>query len=239
MLKVPAVFLKMQPDFKNLDDKVFEGKTIRTVKHDRIDAKGREVGNFLVFDDVTAVVLPGQKVDVTTAASLGYVDDGNGRQLAVLHRDDLIDVLRRHTKLSSVLSNDATTHAVNAQVQREQGGVGGVAGVVQETGSLSGVLPLGCFAVSSQNASMYGKKMRDLHIGGFSVENNRLDDRVIRFRKSDHKVVAADVLVAVGKYDLYKNAHRAVLKLTTSDDDKVTDLTTLEIDTTLVDTVST
>ena len=80
--------------------------------------------------------------------------------------------------------------------------------------------------------------MKYIHMGGVSVENNRLDDRVIRFRKSDNKVVMPEMLVVLGRYDSYKNANCAVLKLISSKDDKVTDLTSLEIDTTLFDTVS-
>ena len=101
------------------------------------------------------------------------------------------------------------------------------------------MLPKDCFVVPSKNASMYGKKVKNIHMGGFSVENNRLDDRVIRFRKRDHKVLMPEMLAVLGKYDSYKNANRAVLKLISSKDDKVTDLTSLEIDTTLFDTVST
>ena len=47
-----------------------------------------------------------------------------------------------------------------------------------------------------------------------------------------------EMLVVLGRYDSYKNANSAVLKLISSKDDKVTDLTSLEIDTTLFDTVS-
>jgi len=104
-------------------------------------------------------------------------------------------------------------------------------------GDSSLVLPKDCLVVPSKNASMYGKKMKDIYMGEFSAENNRLDDRVIRFRKSDNKVVMPDMLWVLGRYTSYKNANRAVLKLTTSNDDKVTGLTSLEIDTTLTDTV--
>jgi len=52
-------------------------------------------------------------------------------------------------------------------------------------------------------------------------------------------VLMPEMLAVLGKYDSYKNANRAVLKLISSKDDNVTDLTSLEIDTTLFDTVST
>jgi len=166
-------------------------------------------------------------VSADIAPSLGYVDDGHGRPLAVVHPSDLNKAFTKHMEMASVLvaSNDA-------------GGVGGVA-VQTAGGDSSLVLPKDCFVVPSKNASMYGKKVKNIHMGGFSVENNRLDDRVIRFRKRDHKVLMPEMLAVLGKYDSYKNANRAVLKLISSKDDKVTDLTSLEIDTTLFDTVST
>jgi len=112
------------------------------------------------------------------------------------------------------------------------------AGAVQAAGGDSPlVLPMDCFVVPSKNGGMYGKKMKDIDMGEFSAENDRLDDRVIRFRKRDNKVVMPDMLRALGRYESYKSAHRAVLKLLTSNDDKVTGLTSLEIDTTLTDTV--
>jgi len=132
--------------------------------------------------------------------------------------------------LSSVLSNDATTHAVNAQVQRERGRVGGVAGVVQETGSLSAVLPPGCFAVPCKNGRMYGKHVHDIHLGGFSVEMDCVNDRVIRFRKNDHKTAVADMLVAMGRYAKVKTAQEIILKMIERKDDKIKDLESLEID---------
>jgi len=45
--------------------------------------------------------------------------------------------------------------------------------------------------------------------------------------------------VVLGKYDIYKNANRAVLNMISSKNDKITDLASLEIDTKLSDTVST
>jgi len=161
--------------------------TIRQIVHDCIDAKGKEEGGVFVFDDVTAAVMPGEVVDISAdiASSLGYVDDGHGHQLAVVHLSDLIPLLKRHSKMASVLvvSNDAP-------VQRVYGGVGGVAGAVQaaESGS-SPVLPPDCFVVPSKNGSVCGKKMKDINIAGISVEINRRGDRVIRFHKNDDKVI--------------------------------------------------
>jgi len=109
--------------------------------------------------------------------------------------------------------------------------------MVTAGGDSSLVLPKDCFVVPSKNGSMYGKKMKDIDMEDLLVENNRLDDRVIRFRKSDNKMVMPDMLWVLGRYTSYKIAHRAVLKLVTSNDDKVTGLTSLEIDTTLFDMV--
>ena len=154
--------------------------------------------------------------------------------IAVVHPSDLNKAFTKHMEVANVLvvSNDAL-------VQRVQGGIGGVAGVVQVTESTSPVLPPGCFAVPSKKGRLYGKRMSDIHLAGFLVETNSVDDRVIRFRKRDHKTAVADMLVVLGKYDIYKNANRAVLNMISSKNDKITDLTSLEIDKTLSDTVST
>jgi len=67
---------------------------------------------------------------------------------------------------------------------------------MQRTGKVVEGLPTGYFVVTCKNASMYGKRMRDVHIAGFSVQS----DAVVRFRSSDGKVAVADLLVGVGKY---------------------------------------
>jgi len=102
--------------------------------------------------------------------------------------------------------------------------------VILEAGSLSSVLPPGCFIVLSKNASMYGKMMKDIHMGGFSVENNCLDDRVIRFRKRDHKTAVADMLVAMGRYAKVKTAQEIIFKMIERKDNKIKDLESLEVD---------
>ena len=43
MHRAPASVLTMLREFQKHDDKIFRGKTIRIVKHDRIDAQGKEV----------------------------------------------------------------------------------------------------------------------------------------------------------------------------------------------------
>jgi len=235
LLEAPASILTMLSKFQENSDKDFGGKTIRIVKPDHIDSYGKELGGCFVWHDVVSAVLPGQVLGINAdiAPSLGYVGNGHGRPLAVVHPSDLEKAFTKHMEVASalVVSNDAP-------VQRLQGGVGGVA--VQAAGDDSSlVLPKDCFVVPSKNFSMYGKKMKDIHMGGFSVQNSGLDDRVIRFRKRDHKVLMPEILAVLGRYDSYKTAHRAILKLITSKDDRVTELTSLEIDTTLFDTVST
>jgi hypothetical protein len=106
-----------------------------------------------------------------------------------------------------------------------------LAHLVQAAPSSSLVLPPSCFAVTCKNASMYGKKMRHIHMAGFFLES----DEVIRFRSSDGKVAVADVLVAVGRYVDVKHAQVAIYKLIDANDDKVLDLDTLEVDNELFD----
>ena len=109
--------------------------------------------------------------------------------------------------------------AIISQAERVQGGVGGAA--CAELG-----LSPGCFTVTCKNASMYGKKMRDLHMAGFCMQS----DTVIRFRSSDGKVAVADLLVGVGKYGKFGHAQEAIYKLIENCDDKVSDLESLEDD---------
>jgi len=235
LLVVPASVLTMLSKFQENSDKNFGGKTIRIVKPDRVDTHGKEVGGCFAWLDVVSAVLPGQVIGINAdiVPSLGFVNNGYGRPLAVVHPSDMEEIFTRHMEKASVVvvSNDAPVQCV-------QGGVGGVA-VQAAGGDSSLVLPKDCFVIPSKNFSMYGKRIRDIHMGGFSVQNCGLDDRVIRFRKRDHKVLMPELLAALGRYDCYKTAHRAILKLVTNKDDKVADLTSLEIDTTLFDTVST
>lgn len=43
---------------------------------------------------------------------------------------------------------------------------------------------------------------------------------MFRFRRSDHKVVVADMLVGVGRYDAYEKANRAVQSFLAKIDNK-------------------
>ena len=100
-----------------------------------------------------------------------------------------------------------------------------------QTGRL--VLPPKGFVVPSKNNSMYGKKMCDVHMAGFTMES----DHVIRFRKRDGKVVVGDLLVGMGKYGRVASAQDSILKMIELKNDKVTDLESMEVDKTLIDMV--
>jgi len=110
-------------------------------------------------------------------------------------------------------------------------GLGGAALRVQEPPSSWSELPLHCFPVPCMNNSMYGKKMRHVHLAGFVVES----DEIIRFRKSDDKAVQADILKATGRFGTVREAQRAILKLIESKSDKISDLTSMDLDKNLVD----
>jgi hypothetical protein len=119
-------------------------------------------------------------------------------------------------------------YAIMATAEPVQGGVGGAACAEQG-------LPRLCFVVPSKNASMYGKKMRHIHMAGFSVES----DSVIRFRSSDSKVAVADLLVGVGRYSRIDKGQDVMAKLIDRNDDMVKDLISIEVDKSLTDMVST
>ena len=99
--------------------------------------------------------------------------------------------------------------------------------------SSSLVLPPGCFVVPSKNASMYGKEIRDIHMDGFSMET----DAVVRFSKSDNKVVAADLLVGVERYGRVCDAQRMISNLIEIKDNQIDGLGSLEVDINLADQV--
>jgi len=156
-------------------------------------------------------------VQVTPAGTCALPD---GAQQMVSNK-----AFTKHMEMASVLvvSNDAPVQCVH-------GGVGGVAGAVQATENTSPVMPSGCLAVHSKEGRLYGKRVSDVHLVGFSVEMNSVDDRVIRFRKRDHKTVVGDMLVAMGRYAKVKTAQEIILKMIERKDDKIKDLESLEVD---------
>ena len=116
--------------------------------------------------------------------------------------------------------------AIIPQAEPAQGGVGGFA--CAEKG-----LSSGCFTVTCKNASMYGKKMRDVHMAGFSVQS----DAIVRFRSSDGKVAVGDVLVGLGRYARFSEAQDIIFKMLLRKDNKINDLLSVEVDKNLADEV--
>ena len=100
-----------------------------------------------------------------------------------------------------------------------------VMSVVQTLPSRLTMLTENAFIVEG-SMCMYGNYMRDINISGFFVQI----DAVIRFRKSDHKLLTGDLLVAVGRYARFYNAQELILKLVERKDDKVHGLESLEFD---------
>jgi len=88
--------------------------------------------------------------------------------------------------------------------------------------------------IYSKDASLYGKKMRDVHMAGFSVDS----DAIIRCCSRDHTVSVADMLVGVGRFGFHSSANRALLKMIKCEDKKLEGLTSLVEDKTKFDTVS-
>ena len=134
-------------------------------------------------------------------------------------------------KLLDRLGVRRVKEGIPAEEERVQGGVGGSACAVQVAPSSSLVLPAGCFSVTCKNASMYGRKMRDLHMAGFWMKS----DAVVRFRSSDGKVAVADLLVGVGRYSCVKLAQKAIYTMMEDSDGKLSDLDSLEVDKELFD----
>ena len=88
--------------------------------------------------------------------------------------------------------------------------------------------------VYSKDASLYVKKMRDVHMAGFSVGS----DAIIRCCSLDHTVSVADMLVGVGRFASYKYANKALLKMIKRKDEKLKGLSSLVEDKTMFSTVS-
>ena len=167
-------------------------------------------------------------VDVAPSADVSAATDGALPMpvAAAVYSSALVDGTRFVEVPASVLAKEPA-ETVTAHVERETGAAGGIARAVVNR---EGVSP-GCFEVTCKNASMYGKRMRDVHIAGFSVKSALL----VRFRSSDCKVAVGVFLVEVDKYSCVKVAQRAICKMIEDNNGKVSDLDSLEVDKELFD----
>jgi len=89
--------------------------------------------------------------------------------------------------------------------------------------------------VSSQNASMYGKKLRDVHLAGFMMAS----DATIHFCSRNHTVRVADIMWGVGRYTSCSYANRALLQWIKNNDKTVDGLRSLVVDNTKCNMVCT
>jgi hypothetical protein len=136
------------------------------------------------------------------------------KAMMFIHLPDLLKLLSRLGE-----RQDKVTH---------QGAVGGAACMIVGP-------PEGSFYVTCKKASMYGKRMRDVHIAGFTVKS----DAVIRFRTRDGKVAVADILMVMGRYSRIDKGTVAMANMIARQDEMVKDLLSIEVDKSLTDMVST
>jgi len=226
MLKLPATTLKMIPDFYDVNDSCLQGKTIRQILHGRFDSKGNDVSGFFVPMDVVNVVLgiKTMKISVDIAPSLRWVDGGNSTPLAVVKAADLSAVVKNQHTNAVVSVASAVQPAINLVEGQD------MLAVQKQPENLQ-MLPKNAFIVGSKDQCIYGKYVKDINIGGFSVQS----DAVVRFRKRDHKPFTGDLLVAVDRYGTTGEAHKAIKKMVDRRDHRVHDLLSLEMDNTLTE----
>ena len=113
--------------------------------------------------------------------------------------------------------------------------LGGAAHGPHAAPSFSTDMDKGSFPVPCLNNSMRAKKMCDFHLGGFHIES----DEDMRYRMSDGKCHIGDSLKGCGRYKNNKDAQAIVMKMMKNNDEMVKDLKSFEVDTTLLDMVST
>jgi len=75
---------------------------------------------------------------------------------------------------------------------------------------------------------MYGSKMCDVNI----ANTWKHSDVVIRFRARDNTVLPGDLLVVFGQYEILQTANLSMKKMFDQKNDKVTDLESMEVDST-------
>jgi len=151
-----------------------------------------------------------------------------GKFIILMH---LQDALRFCNRIGVRVVNDMTTHAA----RNATSAIGpGCMGVRTDTeASLADIemttptapisllaLPPGCFHVHSLNNSMYGRKMCDVNIVNAWIHS----DAVIRFRARDDKALAADLLVAFGRYKYFTHANQCMKQMIHQQNGKVSGL---------------
>ena len=235
MEKMPSNLLKLlSPVFGKVDNVSLEGTSILRIKNNRKDATGKDVSGFFDVNAVTAAVSPVHPVTVNNniAPSLGFVDNGKGKQIPVVNLEDLCELFEHHWKtqsavpdyqISSVSNGSMVECAVQSTIKPTEGQ--GMVEVQKPPTALT-MLPANAFIVDSKDQCMYGKYMKDINIGGFSV----VSDAVIRFRRSDNKPLTGDLLVAVGRYGKLYEAQETIKRMVKRKDHKVNDLKSFEID---------
>ena len=225
----PAMWYKTLPGFGNFEDELFDSKNLTLLGRGKKDAKGKDVSGYYVVCDAGEVMLFTNCIDARAwASNKFYVNeviapsltfmDIDDEELAVVNEEDLVKLILGYSKMQPLSARPVPVSPFALPV-------------AAEVSSASLVLAAGCFSVTCKNASMYGRKMRDLHMAGFWMKS----DAVVRFRSSDGKVAVADLLVGVGRYSCVKLAQKAIYTMMEDSDGKLSDLDSLEVDKELFD----
>ena len=219
----PASWYKTMPGFGHFEDKLFHSKNLTLLCNGKKDAKGKQVSGYYVVCDAGEVMLFTNCIDARAwasnklyvneviAPSLTFVDIDD-EEIAVVNGEDLVKLILGYSKMQPLAARAVPVSPFALPV-------------AAEVSSASLVLAAGCFSVTCKNACMYGKWIRDVPLDGFSVKKQA----VVRFRSSDDKVAAADVLVALNRYGYVHLAHKAIYTMIEKGDDKVSDLYSMEV----------
>jgi len=219
----PASWYKTMPGFGHFEDELFHSKNLTLLCNGKKDAKGKQVSGYYVVCDAGEVMLFTNCIDARAwasnkfyvneviAPSLTFVDIDD-EEIAVVNGEDLVKLILGYSKMQPLAARAVPVSPFALPV-------------AAEVSSASLVLAAGCFSVTCKNTSMYGKWIRDVPLDGFSVKKQA----VVRFRSSDDKVAAADVLVALNRYGYVHLAHKAIYTMIEKGDDKVSDLYSLEV----------
>jgi len=109
MEKLPSNLLKLlSPVFGKVDNVSLEGTSILRIKNNRKDATGKDVSGFFVVSRVKQAVLPMHPftVNIKIAPSLGFVDNGKGKQIAVVNLQDLVKLFEHHWQTQIAVPDD-------------------------------------------------------------------------------------------------------------------------------------